>query len=99
MKQFLFTIMLLGTTITLPAMAFESTTDPVVKMLYATQQVSSSFSNDKIVLDAKGDAATFVASKGELRGANIEAAFTRIRELNPDLKATDTQLAEAILAQ
>ena len=98
MKRFSFTIMLLGI-IALPATAFESTTDPVVKMLYATQQVSSSFSNDKIVLDAKSDAASFVASNGELRGVNIEAAFNRIRELNPNLKATDAQLAEAILAQ
>lgn len=99
MKRFSFIIMLLGTVITLPSMAFESTTDPVVKTLYATQQVSSSFSNDKIVLAAKSDAATFVASGGEIRGANIEAAFNRIRILHPALKATDIQLAEAILAQ
>lgn len=99
MKHFSFIMMLLGAVITLPAMAFESTTDPVVKMLYATQQVSSSFSNDKIVLAAKSDAATFVASNGEIRGANIEAAFNRIRDLNPALQATDIQLAEAILAQ
>lgn len=83
----------------LPTMAFESTTDIVVRSLYATQQVSSSFSNDKVVLAAQSDAATFVATEGKVRGAQIEAAIHKIRTQYPDLNLTDLELAEAILAQ
>lgn len=82
-----------------PVMAFESTTDLVVRSLYASQQVTSSVSNNKIVKEAAGDAAGFVASNGKIRGARIEAAFREIRQRNPQLQATDLELAEAILAQ
>lgn len=99
MKYLITTLGLMSAICTLPALAFESTTDIVVRSLYATQQVSSSFSNDKIVLAAQGDAATFVATKGEIRGAHIEAAINKIRTQYPDLKITDIELAEAILAQ
>ncbi len=99
MKYLITALGLVGAIYTLPAQAFESTTDIVVRSLYATQQVSSSFSNDKIILAAKGDAATFVATSGEVRGTHIEAAIHRIRTQYPDLKVTDIELAEAILAQ
>lgn len=79
-------------------MAFESTTDIVVRTLFASKQVSSSFSN-KIVREAKGDAASFVASNGQIRGSHLESAFKQVRTQNPDLQVSDLELAEAILAQ
>ena len=53
----------------------------------------------KVVLAARDDAASFVASAGEVRGAQLEAAFATLREQLPEARAaSDQQLAEAILA-
>lgn len=99
MKYLITTLALLGSLNATSALAFEVTTDIVVRSLYATQQVSSSFSNDKVVIAAQGDAATFVATQGKIRGAHIEAAISKIRQQYPDIRATDLELAEAILTQ
>ena len=59
----------------------------------------SSSGNDKIVREAREDAASFVASAGELRGVQLEAALRSLREQLPEAReASDMQLAEAILA-
>lgn len=63
----------------------------------ATTNVSNSFKDDKIVLEAKDDAASFVASQGQVRGAHLEAALRHIRAKMPTLAANDQQLAQAIL--
>ena len=57
----------------------------------------ASFGDDKIVLAARDDAASFVASQGEIRGARLEAALQHIRQQAPQLQADDLQLAQAIL--
>ncbi|MFX5797450.1 DUF2388 domain-containing protein, partial [Acinetobacter baumannii] len=49
--------------------------------------------------DARGDAASFVASDGSIRGARLEAALRWLRVAHPELAASDQELAEAILAQ
>jgi len=55
--------------------------------------------NDKVVLQARDDAASFVASDGRIRGAHLEAALRHLRERNAGaLQASDMQLAKAILA-
>jgi len=99
MKCSTLAMVFIGAILATPVMAFESTTDVVVRSLYASQQVTSSLSNNKIVREAQGDAASFVASNGAIRGAHIEAAFQEIRRVYPALNATDLELAEAILAQ
>ncbi|MCC4596564.1 DUF2388 domain-containing protein [Xanthomonas campestris pv. phormiicola] len=59
----------------------------------------SSSGNDKLVLQARDDAAGFVASAGRLRGVQLEAALRVLRERNPQARqASDLQLAQAILA-
>ena len=59
----------------------------------------SSSGNDKVVLQARDDAASFVASDGRIRGAQLEAALRHLRERNADAqRASDMQLAKAILA-
>ncbi|MBB3104013.1 DUF2388 domain-containing protein [Azomonas macrocytogenes] len=59
---------------------------------------SSSFKDDKVVQEARDDAACFVASNGEQRGVRLEAALEHIRNLAPQLaQASDLQLAQAIL--
>ena len=55
--------------------------------------------DDKMVLRARDDAASFVASEGRIRGARLEAALRQLRERNPAARgASDMELARAILA-
>jgi uncharacterized protein (TIGR02448 family) len=61
--------------------------------------ISSSLIDDKIVLAARDDAADFVASHGDIPGAQLEAALVHIRQRLPQLLASDLQLAQAILSR
>jgi uncharacterized protein (TIGR02448 family) len=55
--------------------------------------------DDKVVLQARDDAASFVASDGRIRGAQLEAALRHLRERHASAqRASDMQLAQAILA-
>jgi uncharacterized protein (TIGR02448 family) len=55
--------------------------------------------DDKVVLQARDDAASFVASDGRIRGAQLEAALRHLRERHAAAqRASDLQLAQAILA-
>jgi uncharacterized protein (TIGR02448 family) len=59
----------------------------------------SSSGSDKVVLQARDDAASFVASDGRLRGVRLEAALQQLREHDQAARrASDMQLAQAILA-
>ncbi|CAI8954991.1 MULTISPECIES: DUF2388 domain-containing protein [Pseudomonas] len=94
--------LLLALASTANATSFVVTTDTVVRGVAAstdaTSDVSSSFRDDKIVQAARDDAASFVASHGDIRGAKLESAFAHIRQQTPTLQASDAQLAQAILA-
>lgn len=85
------------------ASSFVATTDMIGSGLVSTTEgisdLSSSLKDDKIVLAAREDAASFVASQGEIRGARLEAALQHIRTQAPHVLANDLQLAEAILAR
>ncbi|WP_339489324.1 DUF2388 domain-containing protein [Pseudomonas sp. EL_65y_Pfl2_R95] len=64
-----------------------------------TSDTTTSIRDSKVVREAHDDAASFVATKGEIRGANLEAAITTIRSRVPEAEnASDLTLAEAILA-
>jgi uncharacterized protein (TIGR02448 family) len=55
--------------------------------------------DNKLVLQARDDAASFVASDGRIRGAQLEAALKHLRERDAAAqRASDMQLAKAILA-
>jgi uncharacterized protein (TIGR02448 family) len=94
-------VVLLAAATSASASSFVVTTDAVVRAVdastNATSNISSSFKDDKIVRAARDDAASFVASAGEIRGVQLEGAFQHIRQLAPQLDATDAQLAQAIL--
>ncbi|MBO6276005.1 MAG: DUF2388 domain-containing protein, partial [Pseudomonas sp.] len=45
------------------------------------------------------DAAVFIASDGQQRGAQLESALHYLRQTQPKLSATDLELAQAILVQ
>lgn len=53
----------------------------------------------KLVVAAQDDASSFVASDGDIRGPYLESAMQKVRADNPGLKATDMELANAILAK
>jgi uncharacterized protein (TIGR02448 family) len=60
---------------------------------------NSTSGKDKVVLQARDDAASFVASDGQIRGAQLEAALRHLREhIASAQRASDMQLAQAILA-
>lgn len=59
----------------------------------------STSGDDKVVLQARDDAASFVASDGRIRGAYLEAALRALRGRGGDAAhASDLELARAILA-
>lgn len=85
------------------ASSFYVTTDIIVNAIDATSDTTSSitgsFKNDKLVQEARDDAATFVGSAGDIRGVRLEAALDHLRSQAPELRqASDDQLAQAILA-
>ncbi len=60
----------------------------------------STSGDDKVVLQAREDAAGFVASDGRIRGARLEAALRHLRASNAAARdATDLEIAQAILAR
>lgn len=59
---------------------------------------NSTSGDDKVVLQAREDAASFVASDGRIRGAQLEAALHLLRERSAEARrASDLELAQAIL--
>jgi len=81
------------------ALAFDMTTATTVISGYATSQVTSAPFDRKWVRVARDDAAAFVASDGQVRGARLESVMRRLRQENPELHAGDLELAHAILVQ
>lgn len=59
----------------------------------------STFKDHKLVVPARDDLSSFVASGGTIRGAYLESVLKQIRQDNPGLNATDAELAEALLMQ
>lgn len=55
------------------------------------------FKDHKLIVAAQDDAGSFGASDGGIRGPFLEAAIEQVRKDNPGLKATDMELANAIL--
>jgi uncharacterized protein (TIGR02448 family) len=63
-----------------------------------TSDTTTSIRDSKVVREARDDAASFVASQGDIRGAQLEAAFDTLRTRVPEARdASDQVLAEAIL--
>jgi uncharacterized protein (TIGR02448 family) len=82
------------------ASSFVATTDTLGGALANSAELSTDMSfslrDDKRIVAARDDAASFVASAGAVRGARLEAALQLLR---PQLAGDDLQLAEAILAR
>jgi len=66
----------------------------------SSQGSSSSSDDDKVVQAAREEAAGFVASDGQLRGARLQVALLHLRQHDADAAtASDMELARAILAR
>ena len=64
-----------------------------------TSDTTTSIRDMKVLVEARDDAASFVASRGAIRGAHLEAALGVLRSQVPEAQAaSDLELAEAILA-
>jgi uncharacterized protein (TIGR02448 family) len=81
------------------AHAFDLTTQGVVATGYATSMVTSAPFDRKLLLAARDDAASFIASDGHIRGAQLESALIYLRRIQPKLHASDLELAQTILVQ
>lgn len=84
----------------LPALASSFAGSSAGSASGASSAGSSSSDDDKIVLDAREDAAAFVASDGAIRGARLEAALLHLREHDAAQRdASDLVLARTLLAR
>lgn len=81
------------------AQAFDTSTQGLVVSGYVTSQVTTAPFDQKLILNARDDAAAFVASQGRDRGVQLEAALQALRHQAPALTASDLELAQAILVQ
>ena len=81
------------------ASAFDLTTQGTVASAYATSKVTSAPFDRKVILAAQDDAAAFIATDGQWRGARLESALDYLRRTQPKLNASDLELAQAILVQ
>ena len=81
------------------ALAFDLSTQSIVVSAYATSKVTSAPFDNKLILAAQDDAAAFIATDGQWRGAQLESALDYLRRTQPKLKSSDLELAQAILVQ
>lgn len=84
---------------TYPANAFDTTTQNTVLTGYVTSKVTSAPFDRKLIRAAQDDAAVFVASDGQIRGAQLESALRYLRHNPPKLNVSDLELAQIILVQ
>jgi uncharacterized protein (TIGR02448 family) len=85
------------------AQTLKATSNIVVRALGRsidfTSDTTSSVRNWKMIVAAQDDAASYVATNGDIHGAQLDAAFVTLRENLPEARnASDQELAEAILA-
>jgi uncharacterized protein (TIGR02448 family) len=90
---------LLTCTAAAPAFAGGATAGTSASFVGMSASSKTTSPDDKVVLQARDDAASFVASDGRIRGAQLEAALRHLRARNAQAqRASDMQLAQAILA-
>ena len=81
------------------ANAFDLTTQNLVLSGYVTSKVTSAPFDRKLIRATQDDAAVFIASDGQIRGAQLESALRYLRQHPPTFSASDLELAQAILVQ
>lgn len=79
-----------------PSTLYQTTVAPTLLTVVST--LSSMGEEMKQVLEAKDDAAEFLASEGKVRSLKLQNAFNTLRSVDASLRASDLELAEGILA-
>ncbi len=78
---------------------FNMSTRYTDRSLDFTSDTTTSARDMKMLVEARDEAASFVASNGAIRGARLEAAFQALRGRFPEAReASDLALAGSILA-
>ena len=99
MNRLILTCALLACSVAGPAFASGTTGGLSGSTAGTSASSKTTTPEDKVVLQARDDAASFVASDGRIRGAQLEAALRYLRERHAIAqRASDMQLAQAILA-
>lgn len=93
----------LGVSSLAQAQTLVATSNIVVRALQRsidfTSDTTTSIRDAKMIQSARGDAASFVATDGDIRGVQLEEAFRSLRDQFPAARqANELQLAQAILA-
>ena len=104
MRPLLPLLLLLLACSSLQARTLEGTSNMLLRAtdrtLNFTSDTTTSVRDMKLVLAARDDAASFIASDGAIRTAQFEAALRSLREQLPEAReASDAALAQAILAR
>lgn len=95
-----FVSLFLASLLTLPGLALARDVSDYATSAGISASLYSTFKDDKLVVAAREDAGTFVASDGVMRGAYLEAALHHLRESRPNLAGrSDLELAAALLAE
>jgi uncharacterized protein (TIGR02448 family) len=94
MKSLILAVLVLASS---GAQAFFITTTPMSLPVSTTDATSGSDKKMMVIIDAKDDAAAFVASEGQIQGSFLTRAFEQIRNDNPSWTASDAELANAII--
>src|SRR5699024_1124697 len=80
------------------AMADGSFVRQVLSSGATTGSTYLTFKDNKLVASAREDASSFVARDGTIRGPYLEAMLVQQRSEQPNLQASDLELASALLA-
>jgi len=80
------------------AMADGSFVRQVLSSGATTGSTYLTFKDKKLVANVREDAGSFVASDGAIRGPYLEATLVQLRSEQPQLQASDLELARALLA-
>lgn len=93
-SPFIFTVLV---AFTAPTFA-EGVVRDILSSGATTASTYLTFKDKKLIVPARDDASSYVASAGEIRGPYLQAALNRLRAEHPELQASDMELASAILA-
>jgi uncharacterized protein (TIGR02448 family) len=105
MRHALFLALLLLSGLEAHARSLEATGNVLLRATarsldFTSDTTTSSVRDLKQVMAARDDAASFIASRGEIRTAQLQAALDTLREQLPEAReASDEALALAILAR
>ena len=99
LRSVLFLLLLAGLPAAVSASSFAGTSAGAASAGSSASSGSTS-GDDKVILQARDDAAAFVATDGRIRSAQLEAALRHLRERDASAReASDLALARALLAR